>query len=494
MLFDALLQKIEEDLRAGCDAAMASVRTQLEGALEDLAHERTAGLADVAKERAKGLAEVDKEKDELNREIATMQQQQGAQRGRIVLDIGGYRYTTSVETLRRIPGTFFDAYFSGRYTMDRSDDGSIFIDRNGEHFGQVLDYLRGGVMSVAEKDTAELDIAELHWLKREFGFYCIEPGAEMREIVFAVGGAGNDGRELSTVERYDVVSNAWRETAAMSVARSEFGLCALSDGELYASGGLCAARETVASVERYDPYLDAWCSAPALPRPRRAHCACTVGDAMYVISGYEYFAIDSSHHIVQSVLKFDVQTQTWSEVAQMPTGVAHAGACVLGNDIYMFGGRSTNDDEGQSTTYHFSTVANEWTTLAPLPEEKCDYGVCVLAGLIYLVGGEDSSFADLSSVHRFDPVENLWSTVAPMSVARSGLGVFVLDRSIYAVGGWGPSGRLSSMERYCVDTNRWSEVNAGNLGTGRSALSSIVIQLEIDLFDSLLAKATRKEL
>jgi hypothetical protein len=493
MLFDALLQKIEEDLRAGCDAAMASVRTQLEGALVDLAHERTAGLADVAKERAKGLAEVAKEKNELHCEIADMQQQQEAQQGRVVLDIGGYRYTTSVQTLRRIPGTFFDAYFSGRYTMDRSEDGSIFIDRNGEHFGQVLDYLRGGVLSVASKDTAKLDIAELHWLKREFGFYCIEPGAEPREIVFAVGGAGNDGRELASVERYDVVSNAWRETAAMSVARSEFGLCALSDGNLYATGGLCAARETVASVERYDPNLDTWCTAPALPWPRRAHCTCTVGACMYVLSGYEYFAIDGSHHIVQSVLKFDVQTQTWSEVAPMPTGVADAGACVLGNDIYIFGGR-TNDDEVQSTTYHFSTVANEWTTLAPLPEEKCDYGVCVLAGLIYLVGGEDSSFADLTSVHRFDPVANVWNTVAPMSVARSGLGVFVLDGSIYAVGGWGQSGRLTSMERFCVNTNRWSEVSAGNLVTGRSALSSIVVQLEIDLFDSLIAKATRKDL
>jgi N-acetylneuraminic acid mutarotase len=214
---------------------------------------------------------------------------------------------------------------------------------------------------------------------------------------------------------------------------------------------------------------------------------------MYVLSGYEYFAIDGSHHIVQSVLKFDVQTQTWSEVAPMPTGVADAGACVLGNDIYIFGGR-TNDDEVQSTTYHFSTVANEWTTLAPLPEEKCDYGVCVLAGLIYLVGGEDSSFADLTSVHRFDPVANVWNTVAPMSVARSGLGVFVLDGSIYAVGGWGQSGRLTSMERFCVNTNRWSEVSAGNLVTGRSALSSIVVQLEIDLFDSLIAKATRKDL
>jgi hypothetical protein len=99
-----------------------------------------------------------------------MQKQQEAQQGRVVLDIGGYRYTTSVQTLRRLPGTFFDAYFSGRYTMDRSEDGSIFSDRDGKHFGQVLEYLRDGMVSVAEQDLSELDMGELRWLKREFGF------------------------------------------------------------------------------------------------------------------------------------------------------------------------------------------------------------------------------------------------------------------------------------------------------------------------------------
>jgi hypothetical protein len=79
MLFDALLHKLEGDLRASCDAALALARTQLES-----------GLADLARERAKGLAEVAKEKADLHREIAAMQKQQEAQQGRVVLDIGGY--------------------------------------------------------------------------------------------------------------------------------------------------------------------------------------------------------------------------------------------------------------------------------------------------------------------------------------------------------------------------------------------------------------------
>jgi hypothetical protein len=52
--------------------------------------------------------------------------------------------------MRRVPYTFFDAYFSGRYAQDVCDDGSIFVDRDGERFVHVLEYMRDGVVSVAE--------------------------------------------------------------------------------------------------------------------------------------------------------------------------------------------------------------------------------------------------------------------------------------------------------------------------------------------------------
>jgi N-acetylneuraminic acid mutarotase len=492
-MFDALLHKLGGDLRASCDAALASARMQLEGGLADLARERAKGLADVNKERAKGLADVAKEKADLHREIAAMQKQQEAQQGRVVLDIGGYRYTTSVQTLRRLPGTFFDAYFSGRYTMDRSEDGSIFIDRDGKHFGQVLEYLRDGVVSVAERDTSKLDVGELRWLKREFGFYCIELNADPQEVAFAVGGTIEIGKTITpSVERYDVASGAWCEVERMNMARSELGLCKLSDGALYASGGVHADEVTLASVERYDSILDTWSAAPSLPRPRFAHCACAVGDAMYVLGGIEENE-DGRGETVNSVLKFDCRMQTWSEVESIPVGCDNAGACVFGSDIYILGGE-THDEERTSTTYRFSTETNEWATLAPMPEARSEHSVSVLDGLIYVMGGLDSDDDSISSVYRFDPVANLWSTVAPMSVARTTFESFTLGGSIYAVGGFNEEGRLFSMERYSVASERWSEVLGGELGTARNNFGVHVVRLERGLFDSLIAKAKSKGL
>jgi hypothetical protein len=102
----------------------------------------------------------------------SMQKHKMAQEGRVELNIGGYHFQTSVQTLRRVPHTFFDAYFSGRFAQDVSNDGSIFVDRDGEHFGHILAYMRDGTVSVAEP-SARPSVSLLRALKCEFGFYCI---------------------------------------------------------------------------------------------------------------------------------------------------------------------------------------------------------------------------------------------------------------------------------------------------------------------------------
>jgi hypothetical protein len=169
-MFDAILDTLESELRAALNTAVtglvATARTRLEEA-----------VAEVAKDRTKGLAEVAQERADLHREIEAMQTHQAQQEGLVELNIGGYRFQTSVETLRRVPHTFFDAYFSGRYAQDVCNDGSIFVDRDGEHFGHVLEYMRDGMVSVAEPG-AYPSVSLLRALKREFGFYCIELCAE----------------------------------------------------------------------------------------------------------------------------------------------------------------------------------------------------------------------------------------------------------------------------------------------------------------------------
>jgi N-acetylneuraminic acid mutarotase len=476
-MFDALLNKLEATLRTEFDEALmglvATARTQLNGA-----------LAEVARERARELAEVAREKADLHREIATMHKHKEAQEGHVVLNIGGFRYETSVQTLRRLPHTFFDAYFSGRYAQDVCADGSIFIDRDGEHFGQVLQYLRDGVVTVAEQEVSELDIGVLRWLRREFGFYCIELMAEQQEVAFTVGGfEGISTITTATMERYDAASGVWWKAASMATGRTNFALCMLN-GVLYSIGGVDAEKLPLASVERYDPRDDTWSASPPLPKGRGAHCAVAVGGAMFVMGGLE--TIGSRMARVRTVVKFDIREQTWSEVAPMPDYRIYAGACVLESDVYILGG-SDSRNACTATTNRYNVDTDVWCTLAPMPEPKIGHKVCAHNGFIYVLGGKLHDNSISSSVHRFDPVANLWSTVASMSIARSACASFVLNESIYVAGGHDGRQPMTSVERYDAASDIWSSAVA-QMNQARSSSNACAMQVEINLFDSLLAK------
>jgi hypothetical protein len=164
-----------------------------------------------------------------------------------------------VQTLRRVPHTFFDAYFSGRYAQDVCNDGSIFVDRDGEHFGHVLEYMRDGVVSVAEPG-ARPSVSLLRVLKREFGFYCIELVAEESvhsDAAFVMGGWARAANSHSSVERYDAASDQWSAVVAMGTARIRLGACVVA-GELYVTGGMDYDAISLSSVEKYSPSRDTW--------------------------------------------------------------------------------------------------------------------------------------------------------------------------------------------------------------------------------------------
>ena len=65
-----------------------------------------------------------------------------ARTGHVVLNVGGMRFETTVDTLCSFSGSFFAKMFGGSYDTRAEPDGSYFIDRSGEHFGQVLNFMR----------------------------------------------------------------------------------------------------------------------------------------------------------------------------------------------------------------------------------------------------------------------------------------------------------------------------------------------------------------
>lgn len=88
--------------------------------------------------------------------------------GRVKLRVGEHVYHTSTATLAKDPGSMLAAMFSGKFALTKDEEGCYFIDRDGELFSHILEYLRSSAV------PADLSVDLSTRLLREAEFYGIQ--------------------------------------------------------------------------------------------------------------------------------------------------------------------------------------------------------------------------------------------------------------------------------------------------------------------------------
>ena len=99
-------------------------------------------------------------------------QRKRARVDRVTLNVGGQRFETTALTLCSSSSSYFTALFgsTGAVLDGRAKDEEFFIDRSGQSFAHVLQWLRSGTIPAAVNVDA-LALADLHI---EAEFYCMD--------------------------------------------------------------------------------------------------------------------------------------------------------------------------------------------------------------------------------------------------------------------------------------------------------------------------------
>ena len=103
----------------------------------------------IEEERAKLKAEI----DEYNAEKERMKALTVNDNDIIHLNIGGQKLTTKRSTLCQVENSLLATMFSGRWeeSLERDQDGAVFLDFNPQYFVLILDYLREKKIAQPEK-------------------------------------------------------------------------------------------------------------------------------------------------------------------------------------------------------------------------------------------------------------------------------------------------------------------------------------------------------
>jgi len=127
-------------------------------------------------------------------------------------------------------------------------------------------------------------------------------------------------------------------------------------------------------------------------------------------------------------------------------------------------GGADNTDEVSNQLKVFNKELTAYTLLPSMETGVHSHCVAVLNNFLYVVGGqnhfEERGKTSVATVTRYDPRFNTWMKIASMNEQRAGFHVSAIPayNRLYAVGGVNNIGRLSSVECYCVEEDRWKYV------------------------------------
>ncbi|GIT92000.1 ring canal kelch protein [Jannaschia pagri] len=273
------------------------------------------------------------------------------------------------------------------------------------------------------------------------------------------------GRRVQPVDIFDPATKTWTHGAPPPLEIHHFQPVIVGQ-EIWLLGTMTGAfpRETpLETVFIYTPATDSWSEGPTIPEDRRrgaSGCALHADGWIYVVGGI----VDGHHSGTQAWFdRIHPETGEWQVLPDAPNKRDHAPCAIVGDNLYVFGGRETGWHNGTDYEALFhATIGDvdvwnfmrcEWSVHpAPLPIQTAAGGAGVIRDRIHYVGGEAGRMEAFAEMQIFDAASGAWSLGPGLNRARHGTNCCVYDGKLWIAAGSGARGgepELTSIE--CIE-------------------------------------------
>ncbi len=257
---------------------------------------------------------------------------------------------------------------------------------------------------------------------------------------YLIGGREN----AKTPDIYDYATNTWTQGALAPIELNHYQATEYN-GLIWAIGAFqdnSYPNEAPAThVYMYDPANNVWIQGAEIPVNRRRGSAGLVlhEDKFYVIGGN---TIGHNGGYVNWFDVFDPKTGVWTALPDAPRARDHFHAAVLDGKLYAVGGRLSGGDGGvfapvipEVDVYDFATQT--WSQVAQLPTPRAASMVASFEGKVFVIGGEtpNNNAVTLSLTEAYDPSTNSWQTLNPLNSGRHGTQAIVSGEGIFVAAG-----------------------------------------------------------
>jgi hypothetical protein len=246
----------------------------------------------------------------------------------------------------------------------------------------------------------------------------------------------------------------WSTATPGPPARYRAGGC--TDGtNVYVYGGGDSTGGYYNDLWRWNPNTQTWTQLANMPTAKQNIQGAYWNGKIYVPGGF------NGAHLTENAI-YDIATNMWTTGAPLPAPQTGANVA-FNNKIYNFGG----NPGPQSTVTIYDIATNTWSSGAAMPV-AITYGRATVANLVgsyaYYAGGITT--VTVNTLYRYDFAANTWATMAPLQTARVSeeLMTSPFQDQLYAVMGGDATFFTGvplpvSVEIYSIGTNSWTYGN-----------------------------------
>lgn len=239
------------------------------------------------------------------------------------------------------------------------------------------------------------------------------------------------------------------------------------------------AGETVQGVDGstlyYEPATDRWEQRTRKPTPVTDVQAALIGEKIYVPGGRL-----ANGRTINLLEVYDPREDTWERKASLPVSISSYALASFEGRLYLFGGIS--ESKYLSSVFIYHPEDDHWEEGSPMDSSRAYARAVTVTGKIQVLGGTDGKTA-LTTHQVYFPArdadgEPAWDTLAPLPEGRYAMGAGHLAGLVYIVGGL--TGDLNSSQvaegafQYLTQTDAWDSLETPPIpvGSGPALISS----------------------
>lgn len=226
-------------------------------------------------------------------------------------------------------------------------------------------------------------------------------------------------------------------------------------------------------LDMFDLQTQKWTRLADLPETETHMAVSTDGSYIYVIGGQHGTRYnDKGWYGTTHSYKYDIANNTWSKFIDAPAVWFAPATQMIDNKIYVFAGAGPNRNDPVTTSWvlDLNQKTPAWSKIASMPFAQEHMSSVTLNGKVYIVGGDhDHSawHAEHDYVFSYDPATNTWARLADLPIQSSHFegSTFVYQGQIFALGGAGDGQvPLWRVSAYNPATNKWTEYSHSPIG------------------------------